>query len=97
MHESVTKLLKKNNIQEHNDDNKQKTKEPVKIDRAPHISEKPSSRIEEEKKRDYQLKDHNHDQKTSEWPHLGCFDLKEIGKIKYDGSIIFKKDTFIDE
>ena len=43
------------------------------------------------------MKDHNDDQKSSECPRLGCFDLREIGKIKYDGSIIFKKDTFINE
>ncbi len=53
MHESVTNLLKKNNIQEHIDNNKQKANESVNIDRAPHIFEKPSSHIEEEKKRDH--------------------------------------------
>ncbi len=97
MHESVSNLLKKNNIQEHIDDNKQKVKDPVKIDSANHIPEQPSSHIEEEKKRDHQSRDHNHDQKSSQWPHLGCFDLKEIGKIKYDGGIIFKKDIFVND
>ena len=61
------------------DDYKQKAKEPVKIECAHHHSEKPSPLIEEEKKSDHQAEDHSDDHKSFDWPHLGCFDVGEIG------------------